>query len=91
MSADGRRVFNLPPSQETSSAVAPVDRSHLKRQSTGSIDPTVHRVSVDFNLVRREGEMDDDREYLCPHCGCRVRGSLLMRVHLIANHAQLRR
>lgn len=72
----GRRV-----SRQRQSIVSPIDRSHLRRRST-----TVHRVTVELNVVRSDGEVDDDRCYHCSYCGARVSGSVLMRLHLQAKH-----
>lgn len=88
VSPDGERAAQP---KRVATGATPIDRGALKRRSTGFVGDLVHRVSVDFNIIRCEGEVDDERDYYCPHCGCELHGSLLMRQHLSDRHQQIRR
>lgn len=90
VSAADRRVYPVQHVDVNHSAFVSTNR-FSKRQRVGGVKSHIHRVSVDFNLVPRDGEMDDNCNYTCPHCGCEITGSLLLRAHLLNQHAQIRR
>lgn len=85
VSAGDRQVI------EKRSTVVEMHRAGSKRRCVDGVQSHIHRVSVNFNLVRREDEVDDSHDYICPHCGCSIAGSKELRKHLSEIHVQIHR